>query len=146
MALAKPNIIMFGFFFPSRAKILIEKNLVNRRNMLEQQTIAVQEGIWLPKSLLEKAGLGSRLQVAIEAGEIRIITAPPDESEIKKQEIKNGQTTDDDFDLFQSPLWELCGAFEVTNPPEEDIVERKETAEIVTNYAERVDKIIYGGS
>ncbi|MDY6803831.1 MAG: hypothetical protein SXA11_08500 [Cyanobacteriota bacterium] len=57
--------------------------------MLEQQTIVVQEGIWLPKSLLEKAGLGSRLQVAIEAGEIRIINAPPDESETKKQEVNN---------------------------------------------------------
>lgn len=113
--------------------------------MLEQQTMEVQEGIWLSKSLLEKAGLGSRLQVAIEAGEIRIITAPPDESETKKQEVKNGKTTDSDFDLFQSPLWELCGAFEVTNPPEEDIVERKETGEIVTNYAERVDEILYGG-
>jgi len=114
--------------------------------MLEQETMVVQEGIWLSKSLLEKAGLGSRLQVAIEAGEIRIITAPPDESEIKKQEIKNGQTTDDDFDLFQSPLWELCGTLEVSAPTEEDIVERKETGEIVTNYAENVDKIIYGGS
>ena len=114
--------------------------------MLEQQTIAVQEGIWISKSLLEKAGLGSRLQVAIEAGEIRITTAKPDELETEKQEVKNGQTTDEDFDLFQSPLWELCGAFEVIDPPEEDIVERKETGEIVTNYAENVDKILYGGS
>lgn len=114
--------------------------------MLEQQTMEVQEGIWLSKSLLEKAGLGSRLQVAIEAGEIRIIAAPPDESETEKQEVKNGETTDNDFDLMQTRTWELCGAFEVTNPSEEDIVERKETGEIVTNYAENVDKILYGGS
>lgn len=53
--------------------------------MLEQQTMVVQEGIFLSKSWLEKAGLGSRLQVAIEAGEIRIITAPPDESEIDEE-------------------------------------------------------------
>lgn len=114
--------------------------------MLEQQTMVVQEGIFLSKSWLEKAGLGSRLQVAIEAGEIRIINAPPDESETKKQEANNGKTTENHFDLMQTRTWELCGAFEVTNPPEEDIVERKETGEIVTNYAENVDKILYGGS
>ena len=51
-----------------------------------------------------------------------------------------------DFDLMQTRTWELCGAFEVTNPREEDIVERKKTGEIVINYAENVDDIIYGGS
>ncbi len=81
-----------------------------------------------------------------QAGEMSDYSAPPDESETEKQEVKNGQTTDDDFDLMQTRTWELCGAFEVINPPEEDIVERKETGEIVTNYAENVDKILYGGS
>lgn len=53
--------------------------------MLEEQTIAIQEGIWLSKSMGSKAGLGSRWQFAIAPREIRITAAPPDESEIKER-------------------------------------------------------------
>jgi len=50
---------------------------------------------------------------------------------------------EDDFDITQSRTWELCGAFKVTNPDPEYIVGRSEDGEIITNYAENVDRIIY---
>jgi hypothetical protein len=43
--------------------------------MAEQQVLAVQEGLWIDKDWLDKAGLGSRLQILIEDGEIRIMAA-----------------------------------------------------------------------
>ncbi|MCI0617434.1 hypothetical protein L0244_31050 [bacterium] len=36
----------------------------------------VQQGIWIDEQWLKSAGLGSRLQVIVQSGEIRIAAAP----------------------------------------------------------------------
>ena len=40
------------------------------------QTLEVQQGIWIDEQWLQSAGLGSRLQVTVQSGEIRIAAAP----------------------------------------------------------------------
>jgi hypothetical protein len=62
--------------------------------MAEQQVLDVQHGIWLDADWLEKAGLGSHIQVIVQPGEIRILTAPP-ESEPPKE-------SEDGWDVFLS--------------------------------------------
>jgi len=49
--------------------------------MLLQKIITVKQGIWIDESWLEKAGLGSSLQLLVKQGEIRIITAEESETE-----------------------------------------------------------------
>lgn len=44
--------------------------------MSATQTLEVQQGIWIDEQWLQSAGLGSRLQVTVQSGEIRISTAP----------------------------------------------------------------------
>jgi hypothetical protein len=44
--------------------------------MTKQQVLEVQEGIWIDKQWLHSAGLGSRLQVVVQPGEIRLRAAP----------------------------------------------------------------------
>jgi len=40
------------------------------------QTLEVQQGVWINAQWLKSAGLGSRLQVTAQSGEIRIAAAP----------------------------------------------------------------------
>ncbi|OCQ98496.1 hypothetical protein BCD67_08010 [Oscillatoriales cyanobacterium USR001] len=56
------------------------------------------------------------------------------------------EAKEDDFDSIQTRTWELCGAFKVTNPEPDYIVGRGEDGEIITNYAENVDQVIYRGN
>ncbi len=44
--------------------------------MSEQPVLEVQQGIWIDKRWLRDAGLGSRLQISVQPGEIRIVAAP----------------------------------------------------------------------
>jgi len=44
--------------------------------MSTTQTLEVQQGIWIDEQWLQSAGLGSRLQVTVQSGEIRIAAAP----------------------------------------------------------------------
>jgi len=44
--------------------------------MSATQTLEVQQGVWINEQWLQSAGLGSRLQVTVQSGEIRIATAP----------------------------------------------------------------------
>lgn len=44
--------------------------------MSATQTLEVQQGIWIGEQWLKSAGLGSRLQVTVQSGEIRIAAAP----------------------------------------------------------------------
>jgi len=44
--------------------------------MTATQTLEVQQGIWIDEQWLQSAGLGSRLQVIVQSGEIRIAAAP----------------------------------------------------------------------
>lgn len=51
--------------------------------MPEQQVLEVQQGIWIDERWLREAGLGSRLQVVVQPGEIRILAGP---TEVEQQE------------------------------------------------------------
>ncbi len=44
--------------------------------MAATQTLEVQQGIWIGEQWLKSAGLGARLQVTVQSGEIRIASAP----------------------------------------------------------------------
>ena len=50
------------------------------------------------------------------------------------------------FDITQTRTWQLCGALEVAEPDPEYIVRRDEQGDVVTNYAEHVDELLYRGS
>ena len=41
-----------------------------------QQTLEVQQGIWISEQWIRRAGLGARLRVLVLPGEIRILSAP----------------------------------------------------------------------
>ena len=43
--------------------------------MSSTQVLEVQQGIWIDEQWLQSAGLGSRLQVIVQSGEIRIVSA-----------------------------------------------------------------------
>ena len=62
--------------------------------MIEQQIVDVQHGLWLDADWLEKAGLGSHLQVIVQPGEIRILAEPSDASFVEESE--------DGWDVFLS--------------------------------------------
>lgn len=44
--------------------------------MPNQQMLEVQQGIWIDKRWVRNAGLGNRLQVVVQPGEIRILGVP----------------------------------------------------------------------
>jgi len=54
--------------------------------MQEKQILDVTQGVWIDKRLLHKAGLGSRLQIEMRIGEIRIQAASETTEEIKPSE------------------------------------------------------------
>ncbi|MBO1351079.1 MAG: hypothetical protein EBE86_028610 [Hormoscilla sp. GUM202] len=52
--------------------------------MLSQEVLTVKQGIWIDKSWLLEAGLGSSLQLLVKQGEIRISPAEQLEAEQSK--------------------------------------------------------------
>lgn len=55
------------------------------------------------------------------------------------------QEAKSDIDITKSRTWQLCGAFEVSEPTPEEIVGRDENGQIITNFAENSDRVIYQG-
>lgn len=51
--------------------------------MANQEVLEVQQGIWIDEQWIRNAGLGTRLQVVVRPGEIRILPVP-DEAERKE--------------------------------------------------------------
>ena len=51
-----------------------------------KQILNVSQGVWIDKRWLQKAGLGSRLQVEMRTGEIRIQTASKTNEDIEPSE------------------------------------------------------------
>jgi hypothetical protein len=49
------------------------------------------------------------------------------------------------FDITQTRTWQLCGTLEVAEPDPEYVVRHDEQGAVVTDYAERVDDLLYGG-
>ncbi len=50
-----------------------------------------------------------------------------------------------DFDITQTHTWQLCGTLEVAEPEPEYVVGYDEQGQVVTNYAEHVDDVLYRG-
>ena len=44
--------------------------------MFDQKVLEVQQGIWINEQWIRNAGLGTRLQVVVRPGEIRILPVP----------------------------------------------------------------------
>lgn len=55
--------------------------------MTEQAVLEIRQGIWIDERWLRDAGLGTRLQVVVRPGEIRILPVP---AEAERQESPNG--------------------------------------------------------
>ena len=51
-----------------------------------KQILNVSQGVWIDKRWLQKAGLGSRLQVEMRTGEIRIQTASKTNEDVEPSE------------------------------------------------------------
>lgn len=51
--------------------------------MPDHQVLEVQQGIWIDEQWIHNAGLGIRVQVVVQPGEIRILDVP---SEVERQE------------------------------------------------------------
>jgi hypothetical protein len=49
------------------------------------------------------------------------------------------------FDITQTRTWQLCGTLEVAEPDPEYVVRHDEQGKVVTDYAERVDDLLYRG-
>jgi len=47
------------------------------------------------------------------------------------------------FDITQTQTWQLCGTLEITKPDPEYVVGRNEQGQVITNYAEHVDDVLY---
>lgn len=47
------------------------------------------------------------------------------------------------FDITQTRTWELCGALQVAEPDPEYTVGQDEQGNILTNYSEHVDDVLY---
>jgi hypothetical protein len=62
--------------------------------MPKQQVLEVQQGIWIDEQWLRDAGLGRRLQVRVQPGEIRILTAPT--------EIEQREPSERGWEVFRS--------------------------------------------
>jgi hypothetical protein len=55
------------------------------------------------------------------------------------------QEQDKVFDITQTRTWQLCGALDVAEPDLEYIVGQDNQGQVITNYAEHVDDVLYGG-
>jgi hypothetical protein len=55
--------------------------------MANQEVLEVQQGIWIDEQWIRNAGLGTRLQVIVRPGEIRIL---PVRDESERQESSKG--------------------------------------------------------
>lgn len=55
--------------------------------MSDQEVLKVQQGIWIDEQWIRNAGLGTRLQVVVQPGEIRILPVP---DEAKRRESPKG--------------------------------------------------------
>jgi hypothetical protein len=55
--------------------------------MADQEVLKVQQGIWIGEQWIRNAGLGTRLQVVVRPGEIRIL---PVRDESERQESSKG--------------------------------------------------------
>ena len=55
--------------------------------MPDQEVLEVQRGIWIDEQRIRDAGLGTRLQVVVRPGEIRILPGPV---EAERQESQKG--------------------------------------------------------
>jgi hypothetical protein len=55
--------------------------------MVDQEVLEVQQGIWIDEQWIRNAGLGTRLQVVVRPGEIRIL---PVRDESERQESSKG--------------------------------------------------------
>ncbi|HKZ84754.1 MAG TPA: hypothetical protein VJ793_13950 [Anaerolineae bacterium] len=62
------------------------------------------------------------------------------EREIREAHVAYQSTT---FDITQTQTWQLCGTFEIAQPDSEFIVGRDIQGQIITNYAEHVDDVLY---
>jgi len=49
------------------------------------------------------------------------------------------------FDITQTRTWELCGTLKVAEPDPEYVVRHDEQGNVITNYAEHVDDLLYRG-
>ncbi|CAD0226001.1 hypothetical protein PA905_18940 [Planktothrix agardhii CCAP 1459/11A] len=50
--------------------------------------------------------------------------------------------TKESLDITKTKTWELCGSLEIPNPEPEFIVS-EQNSELSTNYAEKIDQILY---
>jgi len=62
--------------------------------MRDPKVVNVQQGIWIDERWLRNAELGSRLQVVVQPGEIRIQAAPA--------EIEQQKSSETGWDVFRS--------------------------------------------
>ena len=54
--------------------------------MVEYQIVDVQQGIWMDERWLRSAGLGARLQVVVQPGEIRLRAVSIEEEQVARSE------------------------------------------------------------
>jgi hypothetical protein len=55
--------------------------------MADQEVLEIRQGIWIDEQWIRNAGLGTRLQVIVRPGEIRIL---PVRDEFERQESSKG--------------------------------------------------------
>ena len=55
------------------------------------------------------------------------------------------QAEDAAFAITKTRTWKLCGTLEVSEPEPEYICGRDEQGQVITDYAEHVDDVLYGG-
>jgi len=55
------------------------------------------------------------------------------------------QAEDFAFAITQTRTWQLCGALEVSEPEPEYVCGRDEQGQVITDYAEHVDDVLYRG-
>jgi len=63
------------------------------QEMNEINVVQTQQGIWIDEGLLQRAGLGRRLQLVVSTGEIRIHAAP---------EVTEAPSLELGWDVFRS--------------------------------------------
>ncbi len=56
------------------------------------------------------------------------------------------QAEDTAIDITKTKTWELCGAFEVAEPASKYVTGEDEQNQVITNYAENVDDVLYGSN
>jgi len=62
--------------------------------MQDKEVIDVRHGIWIEEQWLRRAGLGTRLQVVVGSGQIRILSLP--------EEAEQQKISDQGWEIFQS--------------------------------------------